>query len=190
MKDLKIDDEDSLTERFSAGRTSGQGLVKPGTGVQGMTSGTRCMSSGVERSCDDAQSEYVDIVVLRLPHLSNVTKILSVDKGWVTVEANQENMIVKESLRMPCLICMDSEINTPRLPSYRRKKALDGSLIHSLTLNDLEDKDSTHYGLKGSPTQVQKVFPPEKSTSRVMVEGSSEELAQKLNDLLADRKFI
>jgi electron transfer flavoprotein beta subunit len=127
---------------------------------------------------------------LGIPHLSNVTKILSVDKGWVTVEANQENMIVKESLRMPCLICMDSEINTPRLPSYRRKKALDGSLIHSLTLNDLEDKDSTHYGLKGSPTQVQKVFPPEKSTSRVMVEGSSEELAQKLNDLLADRKFI
>ena len=91
---------------------------------------------------------------------------------------------------MPCLICMDSEINTPRLPSYRRKKAMDGSLIHSLTLNDLEDKDSTHYGLKGSPTQVQKVFPPEKSTSRVMVEGSSEELAQKLIDLLADRKFI
>ena len=73
MKDLKIDDEDSLTERFSAGRTSGQGLVKPGTGVQGMTSGTRCMSSGVERSCDDAQSEYVDIVVIRLPHISNFT---------------------------------------------------------------------------------------------------------------------
>ena len=67
---------------------------------------------------------------------------------------------------------------------------MDDSLIHSFTLNDFEDKDNTHYGLKGSPTQVQKVFPPEKSTSRVMVEGSSEELAEKLGKLLSERKFI
>ena len=127
---------------------------------------------------------------LGIPHLSNVTRLLSVEDGSVVVEANQENMIVKEKIQMPCLICTDSEVNTPRLPSYRRKKAMDDSLIHSFTLNDFEDKDNTHYGLKGSPTQVQKVFPPEKSTSRVMVEGSSEELAEKLGKLLSERKFI
>ena len=85
---------------------------------------------------------------------------------------------------------MESEVNTPRLPSYRRKKATDDSLIRSLTLADLQDSDPSHYGLKGSPTQVQKVYPPEKSSSRTMVKGSSAELSEKLFQLLSDRKFI
>ena len=99
-------------------------------------------------------------------------------------------MIVKQRIKLPCLICMDSEVNTPRLPSYIRKKATDEALVRSLTLADLEDKNPEHYGLKGSPTQVQKVFPPEKSSSRVLEKGSSAELADKLNRLLSDRKFI
>ena len=127
---------------------------------------------------------------LGIPHLSNVTGILEVDEGSVLVEANQEKMIVKQRIKLPCLICMDSEVNTPRLPSYRRRKTTEETLVHSLTLADLEDRNPEHYGLKGSPTQVQKVFPPEKSSSRILENGSSEELADKLNRLLSDRKFI
>ena len=127
---------------------------------------------------------------LGIPHLSNVTEIVAVEKDSIVVEANQEKMIVKQRIKLPCLICMDSEVNTPRLPSYIRKKVTDESLVRSLTLADLEDRNPEHYGLKGSPTQVQKVFPPEKSSSRVLENGSSAELADKLNRLLSDRKFI
>ena len=99
-------------------------------------------------------------------------------------------MIVTEKIKLPCLISMDSEVNSPRLPSYRRKKALDESLVKSLTLQDMQDTDPAHYGLKGSPTQVQKVYPPEKSSSRTVLQGNSAELSEKLFELLSDRKFI
>ena len=127
---------------------------------------------------------------LGIPHLSNVTHITDVSDTYVTVTANQENMIIKEKIKLPCLISMDSEVNTPRLPSYRRKLASSEECVKILTLNDFEDTDPGHYGLKGSPTQVQKVFPPDKSTSRVLEEGRPEELSDKLHSLLADRKFI
>ena len=127
---------------------------------------------------------------LGIPHLSNVTHITDVSGSFVTVTANQENMIIKERIKLPCLISMDSEVNTPRLPSYRRKLASSENSVRILTLNDFEDTDPGHYGLKGSPTQVQKVFPPDKSTSRVLEQGHPEELSDKLFGLLADRKFI
>ncbi len=127
---------------------------------------------------------------LGIPHISNVTRIVSIKDGSVVVEANQEKMIVTERIKLPCLISMDSEVNTPRLPSYRMKKAMDEGRIHTLTFADFKDQDRNHYGLKGSPTQVQKVFPPEKNSERTLVKGDSSELAQKLHQLLSDRKFI
>lgn len=126
---------------------------------------------------------------LSLPHLANVGAILDVDGKSVTVKAFQENLVVTERLSLPALLCMDSDVNTPRLPSYKRKKAITTEPV-VLTLADLPDKDPSHYGLKGSPTQVQKVFPPEKNTNRELYQGSGAELTDKLYGLLETKKFI
>lgn len=127
---------------------------------------------------------------LDLPHLSNVIEICSLTEKDITVKALQENLIVKEKIQMPCLVCFDSDINTPRLPSYIRKKSITEVPYKSLTFADFEDQDISHYGLKGSPTQVQKVFPPEKNMNRVLYEGGSDELSDKLCSLLKEKKFV
>lgn len=127
---------------------------------------------------------------LGIPHLSNVLEIADVNDKEITVTALQENLIVKECIQLPCLICFDSDINTPRLPSYIRKKSVSEEKISTLTFADFEDQDATHYGLKGSPTQVQKVFPPEKNSDRTIINGTSEELADKLCNLLKEKKFV
>lgn len=126
---------------------------------------------------------------LGIPHLSNVTEIKEITQTSVTVTALQENLIVTERLCLPCLLCMDSGVNTPRLPSYRRKKSSECK-IQVLTLADMEDTNASHYGLKGSPTQVQKIFPPEKKSDRTMFRGTKDELAQSFVKVLKDRKFI
>lgn len=124
---------------------------------------------------------------LGIPHVANVSEILSLDKESITVKAYLDNLIVTERLLLPCLICTDSDINTPRLPSYRRKKE-GNEEIRTITLQDMEDSNPLHYGLKGSPTQVEKIFPPEKNTSREMhTEGN---LPQELFELLKKKKFI
>ena len=127
---------------------------------------------------------------LHIPHLSNVTAVTALEQESVTVTALQENRIVTERLLLPCLLCTDADINTPRLPSYKRRKAMAPDSIRVLTFADFEDKDPAHYGLKGSPTQVQRIFPPEKKTDREMFTGPSDELADALLTLLKNRKFI
>lgn len=134
---------------------------------------------------------------LGIPHISNVIEVVGLEKSSgttcaVTVRALQENLIVTQRLELPCLICFDGDINTPRLPSYRRKKSIGSGddSIQVLTLADMEDKDASHYGLKGSATQVQRIFPPEKNTDRILCEGSSEELASRLEAVLRERRFV
>ena len=92
---------------------------------------------------------------------------------------------------MPCLICMDSEVNTPRLPSYKRKKEADKAegLLQTISLDNFEDRDPSHYGLKGSATSVERIFPPEKSDEHVWIEGG-EDIPGRVYDLLKQKKFI
>jgi len=134
---------------------------------------------------------------LGIPHISNVIEIVGLEKSGettcaVAVKALQENLIVTQRLELPCLICFDGDINTPRLPSYRRKKSIGSGddSVQVLTLADMEDKDASHYGLKGSATQVQRIFPPEKNTDRILYEGSSDELAGRLESVLRERRFV
>lgn len=67
---------------------------------------------------------------------------------------------------MPCLLCVDNDINTPRLPSFKRKSKYKDcdDLIKVITFADVEDQDETHYGLKGSATQVERIFEPKKAS--------------------------
>lgn len=136
---------------------------------------------------------------LGIPHISNVIEIVGFEEEdanggsrSIVVKAMQENLIVTQRLGLPCLICFDGDINTPRLPSYRRKKSVGTGedAVKVFTLADMNDKDASHYGLKGSATQVQRIFPPEKNTDRVLYDGSSEELANRLESVLRERRFI
>ncbi|MEG0853164.1 MAG: electron transfer flavoprotein subunit beta/FixA family protein [Angelakisella sp.] len=127
---------------------------------------------------------------LGIPHANNVLSIVEVQDGRVTVRVNLESHIATQSMPMPCLLCMDGDINTPRLPSYKRKKVLQGDPVAVISLADFADRDERHYGLSGSPTQVERIFPPEKNNSKEMLCGSNQEKADALADILHQRKFI
>ena len=57
-------------------------------------------------------------------------------------------------------------------------------------MDDFGDKDPAHYGLTGSPTQVERIFPPEKNTEKEMLQGSGEDMAEELAAILRRRKLI
>ncbi|MCF0238600.1 MAG: electron transfer flavoprotein subunit beta/FixA family protein [Sphaerochaetaceae bacterium] len=127
---------------------------------------------------------------LGLPHVSNVASIKEITPDYVIVTSLRDNLIVTERTSLPAILCTDAEINTPRLPSYKRKKNIN-SVITTITINDVEDKDVNHYGLKGSPTQVQRVFAPEKNTQRQMFSKENcSNLAEELENLLKAKKFV
>ncbi len=127
---------------------------------------------------------------LGLPHIGNVLTIEEIKNKEITVKVNLDSTIVREKLPLPCLICADGDINTPRLPSYRRKKEFNETSVGVISLEDFADRDEKHYGLAGSPTQVERIFPPEKNEEKQMFSGSGAELTERLYSLLHERKFI
>lgn len=126
---------------------------------------------------------------LGIPHAANVQGVEIAD-GYAAVRVNMEQSVLLQRLPMPCLLCTEGEINTPRLPSYRRKKQTPDDAVSVSTLADFDDQDETHYGLTGSPTQVEKIFPPEKNQSKQMLSGDGEALAGQIADILRRGKFI
>ena len=97
-----------------------------------------------------------------------------------------------ETLRVdfPCLLTVEKDIYMPRLPSYIKKEASKGQEIEVYSLQDFEDQDENRYGLNGSPTQVQRIFPPETDKKREIWDEKENVLAEKLYDKMEELKFI
>ena len=139
---------------------------------------------------DTAQVGPETAEFLGIEHVTNVERIEDVVGQELTVIENQESCYRKLRLHMPCLLTMEKDVNTPRLASYKRKLTLMDLKTEVISLADFEDKDPKHYGLAGSPTQVERIFPPEKNVSRQLFEGDRETLAEGIYDVLAQRKLI
>jgi electron transfer flavoprotein beta subunit len=104
--------------------------------------------------------------------------------------ASLDNKVVKLSIPLPCLISVDGDINTPRLPSYKIRKTLTEDCVKFLTFADFDDQDPDHYGLSGSATQVERIFPPEKAAQKHSIEGDADTQAQAIHTLLLDKKML
>jgi len=127
---------------------------------------------------------------LNIPHIANVLRIMEVSKNYITVEMDMPETIEIAKIKFPCLISVEKDIFEPRLPSYKRKIATANKEIKVICLNDMEDKNEKRYGLTGSPTQVERIFPPDENTDKEIWEGTGEELAEKITNKLKELKFI
>lgn len=127
---------------------------------------------------------------LGIPNVSNVISAEKVSDGMLYVTASLDDRIVELSVKMPCLISVDGDINSPRLPSYKVKQSISDDMIDFLGFDDFDDKNADNYGLAGSATQVERIFPPEKNTQRCTIDGNSDEVAESLFGLICDKKLI
>lgn len=127
---------------------------------------------------------------LGIPHIANVRKIVEVKDKSIVVEMDMPETLEIVEVKFPCLITVEKDIFQPRLPSYRRKLETENKEIGMISLKDFEDQNEKRYGLNGSPTQVERIFPPEVNTDRVMWNGSSSELTEKIASKLKKLKFI
>ena len=127
---------------------------------------------------------------LGIPSVSNVRKILEIGEDGVSVEMDMPDDVERVRVRFPCLLTVDQDIFQPRLPSYVKKTESAGRPVEILTLDEMEDREETHYGLDGSPTQVQRIFPPAVNDRRELWKEEGEALSDRLYALLRDKKFV
>jgi len=127
---------------------------------------------------------------LGIPNISNVLSVDDMKDGMLYLTAGLDDKIVSLKAPLPCLISVDSDINTPRLPSYKIRKTLKDDAVAFLTFADYEDQNPDHYGLSGSATQVERIFPPEKLAQKHTIGGDAEAQAEALYQLLLDQKML
>ncbi len=139
---------------------------------------------------DTAQVGPETAEFLGIEHAANVLQVQTITDNDITVEMNMEHYIQIQKMKLPCLLTVEKDINTPRLPSFRRKIMRKDENIQVFSLDDFDDKDSKNYGLYGSPTQVERIFAPDKNSEREIIEGTGEELSQELFSFLKNQKFI
>lgn len=127
---------------------------------------------------------------LLVPSLSNISKIAEIKSHSLVVEMDMTHDIEVAEIKYPCLLAVDKDIFIPRLPSYVKKQETKDREIKVITLEDMEDREEKHYGLNGSPTQVQRIFPPQVNRHRETWSGDGKELTDQLFHKLKELKFV
>lgn len=127
---------------------------------------------------------------LHLPHTAWVSEIVSIDNEKISVRQNLSDVTQISEMRYPCLITVDKDIVVPRLPSYKLMKYTKDKKAEFLSFEDMPDKDLSRYGLVGSPTVVEKIFPPDKMEEQVYIKGNAGEKAKAFYEILTAKKFV
>ncbi len=124
---------------------------------------------------------------LGIPHAAWVSN-LTVKGDGIEAEQQLSDAVETVFLPFPCLITVEQDIFTPRLPSLRRRREIGDRPVTVVGLDFFLDKDPDHYGLTGSPTQVERIFPPSQEVTHETWEG--EDSAARLHALLKQWKFL
>lgn len=127
---------------------------------------------------------------LGITHIAYVEKVIEVKEKSIVVRASMDTTIETYEVNFPCLITVDKGKLSPRLPSYKIGRALKDKEIAVATFANFEDQNENHYGLKGSPTQVERMFPPHHNTDKVVLDGTVDEKVNAIYNVLKESKVL
>ncbi len=115
------------------------------------------------------------------------------------VDANGNQVVVKKLIDggkqileadMPVLVTMTMPVDyAPKYPSFLAAHKAQEKTIYTWTAADI-GADPGKLGLNGSPTRVDRIFPPPARQKGEMVSGSPAELAAKLVEILKKESFV
>jgi electron transfer flavoprotein beta subunit len=129
-------------------------------------------------------AEYLD-----LPQITYVRE-LAIDDGKVRAIRSLEDGFEEIEAKLPALLTVTKEANTPRLPSA-------GAIMTAYREQTVQhwgaeqvEADPERMGLKGSPTQVKRSFSPPAKEPGQMLSGGPPDMARDLVALLRQKNII
>ncbi len=138
---------------------------------------------------DTAQVGPETADMLGIPFVAYVRKIEGVEGNKMVAERLMDEGYDVVETSLPAVITVVKEINTPRLPSLKGKMKAKSLKVTAWTAKDIGAEESK-IGLKGSPTQVVRIFPPAPRGGREMLSGSIEDQVAAVAKKLKDQSLI
>lgn len=111
-------------------------------------------------------AEYLDI-----PQITYVTKV-EITADTVRAEREHEEGYEIIETPIPVLLTVVKSINEPRLPTVKGTMKANRQDIPVLTVDDVEF-DPGRLGIKGSPTQVRRIFTPHQRMQGAVIQADS-----------------
>tara|TARA_A100001037_G_scaffold191748_1_gene171548 strand:+ start:207 stop:986 length:780 start_codon:yes stop_codon:yes gene_type:complete len=133
---------------------------------------------------DDDGYAQIGILIAELLNMNHASLVMGadfIDDSTVKVKRELENGWFQWSeLKMPISLTIQSGLNQPRYASLKGIMGVKKKTIESYTLDDL-DVDGE------SQTELIKLFNPEKTKVTEYIEGSNDEIVEKLIDILKNQ---
>ncbi len=130
---------------------------------------------------DTAQVGPGIAATLDIPQITYVRKIDEIKDSMITAERATEDGYEIAQTKLPCLLTVVKEVNVPRLPSLKGKMKAKSAVITMWKAADIGGEES-RLGLKGSPTEVWKIFTPPPRPKGKIYEGDAKEAVNQLVD--------
>ncbi len=134
---------------------------------------------------DTAQGGPAVAVHLGRPYLCWIQELIGCSEEEIRVRCSGSRGDLECGIRPPCVICVDKGIGQPRIPALKAKLAAKKAPLECLSAADLPDQDPMHYGLEGSATRVEKIYPPYRGEKGFRLQGSMEENADRVSRWLS-----
>ncbi|RLE67250.1 MAG: electron transfer flavoprotein, beta subunit [Thermoprotei archaeon] len=127
---------------------------------------------------------------LNIPHVAYVSEIREVSRDKLKVISDMGDAYYLVEVKLPALITVTKDINTPRLPTLRDKLRARKAKIEVWTVDDLADiGDPDRFGYKGSPTTVHKITFPEERGRRGKIFTGEDAVEKLIESLLKEGVF-
>jgi len=127
---------------------------------------------------------------LDFTQVTYVSKIESVNGNIIRIEREHEEGYEVIEAQMPVLLTVVKSINEPRTPTVKSTMKANRKEITAWTVDNILIKTSA-IGLKGSPTQVRRIFTPERRVQGELIQAdTAREAAATLVNRLVEAKII
>jgi electron transfer flavoprotein beta subunit len=140
----------------------------------------------------DSSTEWVGPEIatfLNIPVVTSVREIVEYNEEWWKVKASLENGYRLVQIKLPAVLTVTRELNTPRTLSFSGIVKARKKEIIQWGVNDLSVPEEM-VGLEGSPTIVSNMTTMDSKREVEMIIGTREEKVQRLIQKLADAGLI
>ena len=184
---LGVDDAILLSDRAFAGSDTWATSTTISAAIRKMGDVDLVLCGKQAVDGDTAQVGPEAATLLDIPYATFVKRIELFDAGHLKVTRQTDEGTEIWKIPMPALVTVIKEIGEPRLPSLRHKMRAKKAQIPVWGAADL-GLDPNSIGLCGSFTQVIRVFSPPRRSNRIRIQGTVEEQAEQLYQVLKEAK--
>ena len=186
---LGVDDVVLLSDRAFAGADTWATSYALSQGIRKIADYDLVIAGKQAIDGDTAQVGPETADMLGIPFVAYIRKIEQVEGRTMVAERLMDEGYDVVETSLPALITVVKEINEPRVPSLKGKMKAKSLKVTAWTAKDI-GADETKLGLKGSPTQVVRIFPPAPRGQREILSGSIEEQVATVAKKLKEQSLI